>query len=69
VAVLHYRPGGPSPSVVVELPDGSAQCVPLSWTNRAAPDPHQAAALPGGRLSGLALLELAERIGRWEGGH
>ena len=66
--VLHYRPAGPSPSVVVELPDRSVQCVPLSWTNRAAPDPHQAAALPGARLSGLALLELAERIGRWEDG-
>ncbi len=66
--VLHYRPAGRSPSVLVELPDRSVQCVPLSWTNRAAPDPHQAATHPGVRLSGLALLELAERIDRWEGG-
>ena len=59
VPVLHHRPRGGSPTVVVEMPDGTARPLPLEWTDRARPDPHAAAAAPGGRLSGLALLEVA----------
>jgi hypothetical protein len=66
VAVLHYRPKGRPPRVLVELPDGTAQCVPLSWTDRATPDPHRAVRVPGTRLSGLALLELVGLIEAWE---
>jgi hypothetical protein len=66
VTVLHYRPKGPSPSVLVEMPDQTAQAVPLSWTDRGAPDPHRVAIRPGMRLSGLALLELVRRLESWE---
>jgi hypothetical protein len=62
VAVLHYRRRRPNPTVVVELPDGRATPIPLSWTDRARPDPHAAAGAPGSRLSGIALLEVARRI-------
>jgi hypothetical protein len=62
LAVLHYRPKGRLPSVLVEQPDGTTQCVPLSWTDRASPDPHRAVTVPGARLSGLALVELAGLI-------
>ncbi len=66
VAVLHYRPKGGSPTVLVELPDGTAQCIPVSWTDRATPNPHEAASAAGARLSGLALLELVEYLESWE---
>jgi len=66
VAVLHYRPKGRLPSVLVELLDGTAQCLPLSWTDRARPDPHRAVTVAGERLSGLALLELVGLIECWE---
>jgi hypothetical protein len=66
VAVLHYRPKGRSPSVLVEMPDQSAQALPLSWTDRASPDPHRVAISRGTRLSGLALLELVRLIESWE---
>ena len=66
VAVLHYRPRSRLPSVLVELPDRTAQCVPLSWTDRASPDPHRAMTVPGARLSGLALVELVGLIEGWE---
>jgi len=48
--------------VVVELPDGRATPIPLAWTDRARPNPHEAASASGSRLSGLALLEVARRI-------
>jgi len=62
VPVLHHRPRGPNPTVVVEMPDGSARPLSLEWTDRARPDPHPAASAPGARLSGLALLEVAARL-------
>ena len=58
VAVLHYRPEGRCSSVLVELPDRTTRCLPLSWTDRGAPDPHRTVMAPGARLSGLALLAL-----------
>lgn len=66
MAVLHYRPEGPCPSALVELPDRTTRCVPLSWTDRAVPDPHRMAAAPGARLSGLALLALVQLIESWQ---
>ena len=68
VAVLHYRPRGPEPAVMVELPDGRATPIPIDWTDRARPTAHEAAAALGARLSGLALLEVAERIARFRQG-
>jgi len=62
VAVLHYRPQAPTPSLLVELPDHTAQCLPLSWTDRATPDPFRTAIPHGARLSGLALLELVRLV-------
>lgn len=66
MTVLHYRPKGPSPSVLVEMPDQTAQALPLSWTDLGAPNPHRVAIRPGMRLSGLALLELVGRLEKWE---
>jgi hypothetical protein len=68
VTVLHYRAKGPSPTVLVELPDQTAQVLPLSWTDRASPDPHRVVTSPGVRLSGVALLELVGLIESWEKG-
>ena len=68
VAVLHYRPKGRSPSVLVEMADQTAQALPLSWTDRASPDPHRVASSPGMRLSGLALLDLVRLLESWEKG-
>jgi hypothetical protein len=56
VPVLHYRLKGPDPTVLVEMPDGLSRTLPLSFTDRAGPDPHALAAASGARLSGLALL-------------
>jgi hypothetical protein len=56
-----------SVEVVIVLPDGSPQVVPLAWTDRAEPDPHRlAVGSPAALLSGLALLELLDRIASWE---
>jgi hypothetical protein len=66
LVVLHFRPKGDQPSVVVELPDGSVQAIPLAWTDRGAPSPHQMAASTDGRLSGLALLDLVRLLEAWE---
>lgn len=63
--ILHHRPGGGVATLLVELPDGTAQCMPVSWTDRAAPNPHETASAPGARLSGLALLELVEHLESW----
>jgi hypothetical protein len=68
VTVLHYRPRGLQPTVMVELPDGRATPIPIDWTDRAPPNAHEAAAAPGTRLSGLALLEVAERIAQFRQG-
>ena len=69
VAVVRvYRRDGERPSLVIRLPDGTPQCVPLAWTNRATPDPHMIGARPAARLSGLALLEVLDRLDRWREG-
>ena len=62
--VLHYRFRGLRRTVVVEMPDGSARSLPLSFTDRAGPDPHALAAARGARLSGLALLEVVALLNR-----
>ena len=61
--VLHYRPRGPTPTVVAEFPDGSAQVLPLSWTDRGAPSAPEATAR--GRLYGIALLEVVRLLEAW----
>ncbi len=60
--MLHYRPRGPAPSVVVEFPDGTARRVPWDWTDRGAGTPSSPDA---GRLSGLALLEMVRLLEAW----
>ena len=67
VAVLHYRPRSRNPSVLVELPDLSVQCLPLSWTERARPDLHRVIQAPEQRLSGLGALEVTELLEKWSG--
>ena len=65
--VLHYRLKSEQPSVVVELADLSVQCMPLSWTDRALPNPHDSCQQDGARLSGLALLEVVKLLEQWRG--
>ena len=65
VLVLHYRPKACNPSVLVELPDHSTGCLPLSWTERARPDPHRVMQEPGQRLSGLGALEVTELLEKY----
>jgi hypothetical protein len=60
--VLHYRPRGPVPSVVVEFPDGTARRLPWDWTDRGAPAP---ASPDAGRLAGPALLEIVRLLETW----
>ena len=67
VRVLHYRLKSEQPSVVVELADLSVQCMPLSWTDRALPNPHDSCQQDGARLSGLALLEVVKLLEQWRG--
>ena len=64
VPVLHYRFGAQSPTVVVEMPDGSARSLPLSFTDHGCPDPHALAAAEGARLSGLALIDVVSLLDR-----
>ena len=61
--MLHYRPRGPAPSVVVEFPDGTARRLPWDWTDRGATAP---ASPEAGRLSGLALLEIVRLLEAWQ---
>ncbi|MGH7752778.1 MAG: DUF5372 family protein [Gemmatimonadales bacterium] len=66
VAVLCvYRRQGSEGSLVVQLPEGSTQCLPVAWTDRAAPNPHALGHAPGARLSGLALLEVLHLLEAW----
>ena len=60
--VLHYRPRGPAPSVVVEFPDGTAQRLPWGWTDRGVAAP---ATTDRGRLCGGALLEVLRLLEAW----
>jgi len=45
---------------MVEFPDGTARNIPVSWTDRAVPQPHHMSDLEGLRLSPFALLEACE---------
>ena len=45
------------PRLVVRLPDGSAQGIPLAWTDHAGPSMDESARSEGARLLLLALLE------------
>ena len=60
VEVLHFRSRSQHPHVLIELPDGCSQAVPISWTDRAVPNIHNQCKLEGLRLSPFALLEVAE---------
>ena len=66
VPVLHFQLKREYPIVVVEHPDLTVQYVPLSWTDRASPDPHQLGQTDAVRLSGLALLEVVECLKQWQ---
>ena len=67
VSVLHYRQRSQDPSIIVELPDGSAREIPVSWTNRAVPSIHLGVATEGLRLCPYALLEAVEWAKRIQG--
>jgi len=62
VSALHYRLRPHDPSILVELPDGSAREIPISWTDRAVPSIHSGSASEGIRLCPYALLEAAELV-------
>ena len=62
LAVLHFRSRSQPPHVLIELPDGCGQDVPISWTDRAIPSVHNQCKIEGLRLSPFALLEVAEWI-------
>ena len=67
LAVLHYRPTTESLSVVVEMPDGSARSLPLSWTDRALPGEQDLLSESDcGRLSGRAVLEILQLLATWD---
>jgi hypothetical protein len=66
VDVIHYRPDGVNPSVVVELPDQSLQCLPLRWTDRSIPERCAANASDASRLSASALLEAVRLLEEWK---
>jgi len=66
VPVLHFQLKGEHPVVAVEHPDLTVQYMPLSWTDRAYPDPHQLGRQGVMRLSGLALLEVVELLEQWK---
>jgi hypothetical protein len=62
VSVLHYRLRRAEPTIVVELPDGSARAVLVSWTDRAAPSLQGSWAAEGLRVSVPDLLEVAKQV-------
>ena len=60
VEVLHFRSRSQHPHVLIELPDGCSQAIPISWTDRAIPSIHNQCKIEGLRLSPFALLEAVE---------
>ena len=66
VPALHFQLKNEHPAVAIELPDLTVQFMPLSWTDRASPNPHQLSQGDGARLSGLALLEVVELLAQWK---
>ena len=63
---LHFQLKHEHPVVAIEHPDLTVQYMPLSWTDRASPDPHQVGQKDGTRLSGLALFEVVELLEQWK---
>ena len=63
---LHFQLKNERSAVAIELPDLTVQFMPLSWTDRASPNPHQLSPGDGARLSGLALLEAVELLAQWK---
>lgn len=57
VDILHLRSNS---HILVELPNGSAQVIPVSWTDRSIPNIHKQCKIEGLCLSPFALLEAAE---------
>ena len=68
LVVRHFRLLGGRAAVTVEMPDGTIRPMPLAWTDRGSPNPQRIASEAQGRLSGLALLELVERLDSWKRG-
>jgi hypothetical protein len=66
VPALHFQLKHEHRVVAIEHPDLTVQYVPLSWTDRASPDPHCLSKRDGRRLSGLALLEVVELLKQWK---
>jgi len=66
VPALQFQLKQEHPVVAIEHPDLSVQCIPLCWTDRASPDPHQLGQSDGTRLSGLALLDVVRLLDQWK---
>ncbi len=62
---LHFQLKNEHSAVAIELPDLTVQFMPLSWTGRASPNPHQLNQRDGTRLSVLALLGAVELLAQW----
>ncbi|MEK6986979.1 MAG: DUF5372 family protein, partial [Candidatus Thermoplasmatota archaeon] len=68
VAVVHHRPDGPFPHVMVQLPDQSLQCLPVGWTDLASPSVWSLPVSEGARLSAPALLDVVRLLSSWTTG-
>ena len=66
VPALHFQLKQEHPVVAIEHADLTVQYIPLSWTDHAAPDPHQLGQSDGARLSGLALLDVVDLLKQWK---
>jgi hypothetical protein len=65
VDVVHFRPRTIPPTIAVELPNGTAQVIPVGWTSRATPTIDQMIGLEGVRLSVVVLVEITEWVRKW----
>jgi hypothetical protein len=65
VPALQFQLKQEHPVVAIEHSDLTVQYIPLCWTERASPDPHQLGQSDGARLSGLALLDVVELLKQW----
>ena len=68
MAVVHHRPDGPSPHVMVLLPDQTLQCLPVSWTDLASPGVWNLPVSDGARLCAPALLDVVRLLSSWTTG-
>jgi hypothetical protein len=66
VPALQFQLKHEHPVVAIEHPDLTVQYMPLSWTDRASPDPDQLGQSDGARLSGLALLDVVGLLDQWK---